>query len=409
MILTKTYLEPKHFYRKIENIFRNLETKGSSRSLMQNLISKFFCEFCEPLKLLSAHLYERTAYEIELVYTKGSFFSSIAADLLEKLGAGGDQKEVQEFPWVEPLHGRIVAVLPGSKGGQTLMAFIAEESDSDEETKLHWNTVFSSFHYAMTQHFRRLELLDTLEQARAIQISLLPDSRTHFCDFDVYAESKPAELVGGDFFDIQQLEPKTLAIAIADAAGHGLPAALQARDVVIGLRMGLEKYGHITSLIEKLNRVIHRSGLVSRFISLFFAELQENGDLIYVNAGHPGPLLLDDFGFRELTSGGMILGPMPDSRYHAEFAHISPGSALVLFSDGVIEHSCPEGNEFGLDRLKEWMIHWRYGHVDLAVKDLFGRLQRHGHGKPFGDDITVLFMRRLSSIHNLPENKNLQF
>jgi hypothetical protein len=210
MILTKTYLEPKHFYRKIETIFRNLEIKSSSTSLMRNLISKFFCEFCEPLRLLSAHLYERTADEIELVYTKGSFFSSIAADLLEKLGTGGDQKEVQEFPWVEPLRGRIIAVLPGSKGGQNLMAFIGEGSDPDEETKLHWNTVFSSFHYAMTQHFRRLELLDTLEQARAIQISLLPDSRTHFCDFDIYAESKPAELVGGDFFDIQQLEPKTL-------------------------------------------------------------------------------------------------------------------------------------------------------------------------------------------------------
>ena len=79
---------------------------------------------------------------------------------------------------------------------------------------------------------------------------------------------------------------------LADASGHGLPAALQARDVVIGMRMGQAEDEKITATVSRLNRVIHRSGLASRFISLFYGELEETGNMAYVNGGHCPPLLL---------------------------------------------------------------------------------------------------------------------
>ena len=78
---------------------------------------------------------------------------------------------------------------------------------------------------------------------------------------------------------------------LADASGHGLPAALQARDVVIGMRMGQAENEKITATVSRLNRVIHRTGLSSRFISMFYAELEEAGNLAYVNGGHRLPLL----------------------------------------------------------------------------------------------------------------------
>lgn len=391
MILTRTHPEPKHFYRKIESIFQDLETGLSAGSLVENLVSRFFGEFCRPLNIASAHIYGRRSQEIRLVSMRGNDFPDLAVDLT-------DLTETQrEFPWICPLKGRAVAVLPAGEDEHTLIVFIAGEADPDEEFHSQWSTAFSSFHYAMVQHLRRLELLNTFEQARAIQMSLLPDSCPRFADFDMAALSKPAEMVGGDFFDFQEIGPHTLAIAIADAAGHGLPAALQARDVVIGLRMGLERYGNIPSLIQKLNRVIHRSGLGSRFISLFFGQLEKNGDLTYVNAGHPRPLLLDDFGFQELRIGGMILGPMSDSSYQAGFAYMAPGSALALFSDGVVEQTSPDGNEFGIERLKEWMTDWRSRNSEAAVGDLFDRLQYHNGGDSFGDDLTVVFIQRAST------------
>ena len=92
--------------------------------------------------------------------------------------------------------------------------------------------------------------------------------------------------MGGDFYDFHDLGEGTLGIAIGDASGHGLPAALLVRDVVTGLRMGIEKELKVAHVFEKLNRVIHRSRLSSRFVSVFYAELDRDGNLVYVNAGH---------------------------------------------------------------------------------------------------------------------------
>jgi sigma-B regulation protein RsbU (phosphoserine phosphatase) len=90
-------------------------------------------------------------------------------------------------------------------------------------------------------------------------------------------------------------------------------------------------------MVERLNRVIHQSGLTSRFISLFFGELERNGNLSYINAGHPPPLLQDARGIRELSVGGMLLGPDPGATYKMGFVHVDRGASLIAYSDGVIE------------------------------------------------------------------------
>jgi serine phosphatase RsbU (regulator of sigma subunit) len=392
MILTKTYLEPKHFYRKIEKIFEELRPGGFGISLLEDLLSRFFVEFSEALNISSAQLLNKNSEELRVVFSKGSQIPKAVWNLFERL-EGNDQKGGREFPWIDRSHGSVVAVLPAGEDENLLIGFVGEDPNADAEFNSQWVTAFSSFHYALVQHFRRLELLGTLEQARAIQMSLLPDPPV-FADFDIAAMSRPAEMVGGDVFDFQQMKTGTLAITIADAAGHGLPAALQARDVIIGLRMGLEPDGSLSSIVEKLNRIIHRSGLASRFVSLFFLQLNESGELSYINAGHPRPLLLSDLGFQELSTGGMILGPMPDSKYQSGYAFLQQGNALVLFSDGVIEHLSPEGDEFGIGRLKDWMLDWRWRDSKAAVVDLFDRLQRHGDSKGPEDDVTVVMLQR---------------
>ncbi len=135
-------------------------------------------------------------------------------------------------------------------------------------------------------------LKNLVAQAREIQMSLLPKVSPSFGGYDIWGLSVPAEEVGGDLYDYLPVSERILGIAIADSAGHGLPAALQARDAIIGLRMGIEERLRITATIEKLNRVVNRSALASRFISLFYCEIEPNGNLIYCNAGHPPPLLL---------------------------------------------------------------------------------------------------------------------
>jgi sigma-B regulation protein RsbU (phosphoserine phosphatase) len=247
----------------------------------------------------------------------------------------------------------------------------------------------------MQQHLRQREILDHFEQARAIQLSLLPSGRPSFEGFDIAAMSVPASQVGGDLYDFIELDATTLAVTVADASGHGLPAALQARDVAIGLRMGAERDFKIRRMIGKLNRIIHGSGVVSRFVSLVYGELEQRGSFSYVNCGHPPALLLDSNGFRELGEGGLVLGPFPDAEYQLGFERLEPESLLAIFTDGVLEHVGRDRSQFGEDRIRRWMLDWRDGPADRAVTDLIGRLRAFGQGEPFADDVSVMLIRRL--------------
>ncbi len=90
-------------------------------------------------------------------------------------------------------------------------------------------------------------------------------------------------------------------------------------------------------MFRKLNRVIHRSNLSSRFVSVFYGELERNGTLIYVNAGHQPPLLFDAEGVQELSTGGTVIGPLPEADFRRGFVRLHPGAVLVMCTDGILE------------------------------------------------------------------------
>ena len=143
------------------------------------------------------------------------------------------------------------------------------------------------------------------------------------------------------------------AFAIADASGHGLPAALQVRDVYTGLRMAVERDFKIVRTVERLNRIIHQSRMTTKFVSLFYGEIEEEGNFIYVNAGHPPPLHFHARGVTTLKQTGMVLGPSATASYSRGFLALEPGDSLLLYTDGMTEASDPKGREFGIERLKK--------------------------------------------------------
>ena len=91
-------------------------------------------------------------------------------------------------------------------------------------------------------------------EARKIQASILPRRVPDYGSFDIAGRSEPMEEVGGDFFDYIPVTDKILGLAIADVSGHGLPAALQVRDIYMGLRMGLARDFKIVRTVERMNK-----------------------------------------------------------------------------------------------------------------------------------------------------------
>jgi len=212
-----------------------------------------------------------------------------------------------------------------------------------------------------------------------------------------------ADEVGGDFYDFEDFGSEMLGVSIGDASGHGLPAALLVRDVVTGLRMGIEKELKVAHVFEKLNRVIHRSRLSSRFVSVFYGELERDGNLVYVNAGHQPPILF----FRhprpelpcdvELSVGGTVIGPLPEARFRRGFARLRPEEVLVMCTDGILERRDTSGEFFGTDRLRA-IVRERENESAQAILDaLFDASARWGGSRPWEDDATIVVLKRLAA------------
>jgi len=233
-----------------------------------------------------------------------------------------------------------------------------------------------------------------LDRARAIQTSLLPDPLPPLRGFDLAARSESADAVGGDVYDAIPLAPDAAGLMIGDASGHGLPAALEARDVVVGLRMGAARHLKIDATVERLNRILCEATLSSRFVSLVYGELESSGWFDYINAGHPAPLVLTRHGARSLPESGRVLGVSPESVYRIGHAEVPPGGLLLLYTDGVTECPSPSGEEFGVERLAgiaQVLLDAPAAHIVSAI---FDALQEHAcHERP-PDDASILIARR---------------
>jgi sigma-B regulation protein RsbU (phosphoserine phosphatase) len=285
--------------------------------------------------------------------------------------------------------GRFAAIEVGE--GEYLLAFDIDAAREREAALVS----LSILRHAINQKILRERMDDALREARKIQASILPRRPPQYGSFDLAGRNESMDRVGGDFYDFIPLSPKILGVAIADASGHGLPAALQVRDIYMGLRMGLGRDYKIVRTVERLNKIIHESILTSRFVSMFYGELEVNGNFLYVNAGHPPPFHLGAGGeVAFLEAGGVVLGPLADASYERGFVAVGPGDLLVLYTDGIIE-ARPRGGggEYGVDRLVEVVRRFRLKPAQEIVEAVFADVSRFCDGAAPSDDRTVVVVR----------------
>lgn len=248
---------------------------------------------------------------------------------------------------------------------------------------------------SINEKIRKERMEGLFRQARQIQSSILPRRVPEHSVFSVAGHTEAMESVGGDLYDFIPITDKILGLAIADASGHGLPAALQVRDIYVGLRMGLAREFKIVRTIERLNTIIHESALSSRFVSMFYGELEPNGTCIYVNAGHPPPFhIAADGTVTHLDQGGPVLGPLPQPTYDRGFLRMSPGDQLVIYTDGITEAlgwgDSARGEEFGAERLQEIVRRHRGKSATEVVDAVFASLADWSGGAPPQDDRTLI-------------------
>ena len=149
--------------------------------------------------------------------------------------------------------------------------------------------------------------------------------------------------------------------------------------------------------MQKLNRVIHRSTLSARFVSLFYGEIETNGNIFYVNAGHLPPLLVLGTHVEQLKATGMILGAVPEVSMQRAFARFEPGAVLVMYSDGLLERLSKDDEEFGLPRLSTLILQNQQKSAQEIVNLVQQTVFDFGSQAKWQDDFTVVVVKKLAS------------
>jgi hypothetical protein len=231
-------------------------------------------------------------------------------------------------------------------------------------------------------------------QAAEVQDGLTREAPPHLPGFEIAGRSVAAEELGGDFCDFVHLGGDVVGLAVGDASGHGLPAALLVRDVVTALRMGFERQLRVEHVFRRLNRVIHRGNPSSRYVCVFYAELESDGNLSYVNAGHQPPLLFRRGQVVELRTGGTVIGPFPDAEFQRGFTRMGAGDVLVLYTDGLTERRRADGEFFGEERLKQVVQAHRTSSAAELLQRVLDASHAFGGGRPWDDDVTLVVVKR---------------
>jgi serine phosphatase RsbU (regulator of sigma subunit) len=262
-----------------------------------------------------------------------------------------------------------------------------------------WTPVWAEGTVALIVSLFLVHLIVLLEVAREIQLAMLPAGTYRDGDIQICGMTRPANTVGGDFYDVLPLPDGRVIIALGDVAGKRSPAALLMALLLAVLRTLVDEALDAQALVARLNVQICRHSPASRFITLFYAVYSPaTGGLTYVNAGQNPPLIRRRDGrYERLAGTGVALGMFDGSVFGAVDTTLEPGETLVLYSDGITEAEDPDGEPFeesGLEMVVE--RHAAEQPAEIGARVLKA-VERHARASRFTDDLTILLLKRLAS------------
>ena len=234
---------------------------------------------------------------------------------------------------------------------------------------------------------------EELKRAREIQQMLLPSTLPQPAGAQIAGAWQPAREVGGDYFDVIQLDEKRVGICVGDVAGKGITAALLMANLQASFRAFATADASPQVVCTKLNKFLCANTAPGKFVTFFYAVLDTDGrTLTYENAGHSPGLLLRSNGTTEsLQGGGAVLGALPDWTYQDYVAKLQPGDKLLLSTDGITEAENAQLEEFGEERLVQ-AARAQDGSA-LDIQRAIMQQVTNFCGGSFRDDATLLVLR----------------
>jgi phosphoserine phosphatase RsbU/P len=250
---------------------------------------------------------------------------------------------------------------------------------------------------------RRERFNREIEIAREVQERLLPQAAPVVPGLDCAGACRPALGVGGDYYDFIDLPEGRLGVAIGDVSGKGIPAALLMAALRASLRgQTIGRPQALAELMANLNRLIYDASPSNRYATFFYAEYEPvTRRLSYVNAGHNAPMVFQpsrDGAPLRLTTGGPVIGLLPDVAFEQGELTLEPGDVIVAFTDGISEAMDGADEEWGEERLATAVRGCARSPASTMIAQLFAAADAFVAGASQHDDMTLVVARVVPNV-----------
>ncbi len=239
-----------------------------------------------------------------------------------------------------------------------------------------------------------------LEIARLLQSRLQPESNPVVKGLDINARCIPMDKVGGDFYDYWQDDPGRFTVIIADVSGHGVPGAFLALITRNAFRNAINMRLDPKAVLTLINTAVLETTVQSHFVTSCICSIDSRtGMMSYANAGHPPPVLLEKTTgeVTELSSSGKPLGWLDNAGIELGNIVLGDTNRLFLYTDGVIECRNPDGELFGYQRLRDFLVTTKSRSPETCIELLMEELRSFSGALFLDDDVTVFIMDPASS------------
>jgi len=242
----------------------------------------------------------------------------------------------------------------------------------------------------------REKIESELRIAHDIQMSIVPKVFPERPEFDVYAVLEPAKEVGGDFYDFFFIDDNRFCFVIGDVVGKGVPAALFMAMTKTLIKITAKQTACPAEIMDKVNKEVCLDNSSCMFITIFCAILDiKTGEAWYTNAGHNPPLVIADGIKPEFLTGAKSTAIGLDGKavYLKDKLVLQPGDAICLYTDGVTEAFNEKGEQFGEERLVDFLSIRRRESVEGLIRMLLEKIKLFSTNLAQSDDLTLLALR----------------
>ena len=245
----------------------------------------------------------------------------------------------------------------------------------------------------------RRHLEGELELAQNVQKMLLPQEAPTIAGLEIAAFSRPAQILGGDYFDFIDFRNGFHGLAIADVAGHGVSASLHMASIQALLRTLVPVNKSPAEVMRQVHKLFIHNIRFETFVTFFIGAFDSSTKaLTYCNAGHQPPLVLhktksEKESVEMLWPTGAAIGLVEEADLAEKTIELQEEDLLVMYTDGVTEAVNPQNQEFGRERLVKLSQNVNNISVKKLIQEIRKSLEGFSEGKPFVDDTTIVICR----------------